>query len=298
MKFVPLWLTAMFVAAAASPATADTLLRWKFKPNATYRVAVTQETDMRTSYGRTQIRVRSSMQMEMEWKVLSVDEDGAAKMSQSFTRLSVDIAAPGRELKFDTKSEDQPEEAAMAFADAALPLIGKPFKLTMSPRGEISDVSIPEEAAALVEGEDALQILKEIFSADGLAKVLQDAVLVMPKDAVGPSDEWKTKTSRKLPIGSAELETTYAFRGPEESNGRTLQKIELDSQLKIEPIPGKPVAALKKHERAGALFFDAAAGRMARGQITQTIETERRYREVFIRVNSVMKTTAAISEAK
>src|SRR5690349_8570412 len=88
----------------ASPANAQTLLRWKFKPGQKFALAIEQDTTVQTMVNAPPESASLDMAMDLAWNVLDVDNSGTATMAQSFTRLKLKMTttSPKTEVTYDS----------------------------------------------------------------------------------------------------------------------------------------------------------------------------------------------------
>lgn len=277
-------LSLVFLLLLGASARGQKQLRWKLQPSQTFRVNFEQKTVTETTGAGKPTGITINNQMQMTWKVESV-EGGTMVMTQHFDRLSLMMksgdAAP---IEYDSASEQEPSGSAKEIAATVEPLIEAAFTVTMDHRGAIRDVQLSEAAAKALESTDSAK-LKQLFSAEGISRILSESAVEFPEGAVNAGDSWEANSETKSPLGLIKQLHTYTFAGAEDVDGTSLDKVTLKSVLEIakdKNVPSK--LKLLQQERTGKLLFDSEAGRMVRSESTQKLTTERPYRDLKIKV--------------
>src|SRR4029079_19001199 len=94
------------------------------------------------------------------------------------------------------------------------------FEITMTSRGEVKDVKIPEQVITALKNSPNAAEMGDIASADGFKQMISQGALVLPKDAPKKGDTWSTKVEINNPkVGKQTVETTYRYEGPKEIKG-------------------------------------------------------------------------------
>src|SRR5262249_11034826 len=141
--------------------------------------------------------------IDVVWTIQSVDADGKAKMTQRIERVRLAMDTPKTRVQFDSKDG----KAADATLEPVRALIGLELAVTMDARGEISEVKLPDDALKVLKGPKTAG-LGELFSSEGLKKMLNESVLPLPHGAVAKGKSWKRKLGLKL-FGDVKLEDVY-----------------------------------------------------------------------------------------
>lgn len=286
-------LTALLLVLLAPSLRAETLLRWKFQQGQRLHVTVEQATRLETTAGPKPREMKVDTTMEMDWQVNAVDDGGTAEMTQTITRLKMRMETLGAApVEFDTASEEQPTGTARYFI-AASRVVGVELKVAMTARGEITSVSLSDDAKKLLDEALAGTSLPALFSSEGLTATLKQTATALPEEAVDLGDTWETSTSSKLPIGEVRQMTTYTYAGSRDHDGRMLDAIDLKSQLQLSPSPkdAENAAQIKEQEHTGTLWFDAEAGRFVESNVSQKLVTESPYRGTQVRVSATTSQT-------
>jgi hypothetical protein len=269
-------LTLALFALAASPAAAQTTLRYQFKEGETLNYAMDQKMKMTTSVMGKNIDMNMDQTANMTWKIDSVDSEGNAKITITFGRMKMSMDSPMGKVEVDSQDADGPDDPlgkvlfGVVKAMAGMTVSGK-----INPRGEISDVQVPEKAAKQLGNLPGADALGDMFSPEGLKRMMGQSGLVLPKEAVKKGEKWDHKMDMKLPFGKINAEFNYVYDGPTEKGGRTLEKIALKPKMTIDPDPNAPFAMkMKSQEGGGHALFDNKTGKLNEVTINQTMEME------------------------
>ena len=272
---------------AASPAVAQQTLRWKFQPGLLYRVTFQQETTSKTPVGDQAIEVRLQMTMEMDWKIIQVDEAGLATMEQSFTRIRIALENPGVEsLLYDSSATSKPLGEAAQIAASLSPLIGKPFRVVMSSRGAVQKVTLSAQAQAALNQVPAESRLKDVFTTAGLAQTLQRSHAVLPEQAVQAGDTWESDLKVVTPLGDLKIKTTYRYLEAVQHADVAAVHLGVQGELKLVPAKetqsSKSPPKIKSQKMSGQIFFARDQGWMVSSEMTQSLVTESRYGDLLL----------------
>ena len=131
----------------ARPAIADeALLRWKFVEGQQLRLQLTQSLASETTVSNKPVKMNVDLTLEMSWLVDALDADGNAIVAQTFRRVTTKLVVPmGGTIEFDSSATKKPVGEAKEIAALIMPLIGKKLTTTITPRGEVREINLPEE---------------------------------------------------------------------------------------------------------------------------------------------------------
>lgn len=260
----------------AASASAQTTLRYKFKEGDNLKYTIEQKMKMTMNIMGNDVEMNMDQTSDMVWSIKSVDSAGNAKISVKFGRNKMTMDGPQGKTEVDSDSTQEPDDpVGQALYKVIKGLSGLEISGTISPTGEYSDVRVPEKAVKELQNLPGGEIFGDMFSADGLKRMMSQSGLVMPKEAVAKGTSWKNKTEMKMPFGKMIAEIDYTYDGTTDKDGRTLQKITLKPKATIEPSPDAKFAMkLKAHEGKGTALFDNAAGRLLEVTNQQTMEME------------------------
>ena len=143
-------------------------------------------------------------------------------------------------------------------------MLKKPFLLKMTARGEVVEMKPPQGFVESIN-KAAGGAAGGLFSEDTMKQM--GAFGLFPEEPVTPGKTWNRKMTSKVPvIGSMSVDTTFRYVGSENRGGRTLEKIAVTIQIKPGGEKGQATFSMKDIDSEGALYFDAAAGRLAEMQ--------------------------------
>lgn len=277
-----------------STALAQSTLRWKFQEGQTLQVRCVQETDTVMIVNNRRITVAIENQMEMQWEVKKVAEDGSADLEQTFKRLQMKMqTASAPPIQYDSEAKEQSSPAAEMVAEHIQPVLAQACSIRINSRGEIQEVKLPPELTKALTGDEA-KTWKSPFTKEGLEKTLRQVAVVLPEAAISKGDSWDQRRDIDSPLGRVQLNSKYTYHDSVKQDDRALEELRLTSELKfLTPPPGG--LKLVDQQTTGKLLFDAAAGRLASSQTEQKMTTERLYRDQKIRVESTSTVTATVS---
>ncbi len=274
--------------AVTTCARAEEPLRWKFKVGEKLNYDMVQ--DMTMSVAGPQIpQMNTTMHqvMNMTWDVQGVDEkSGEAVIRQKFDRVKMKMTTPVGGFDYDSKSDQPATGLAAMIAPMYKAMIGGEFEITMTARGEVKDVKIPEQVLTALKNSPNAAAMGDIASADGFKKMISQGALVLPKDPPKQGDSWTTKVEMKNPaFGKQTIETTYRYEGTKEIKGtkyaviRPKLKMEFDNQPNAAPAgqPQQPPQQqqmqmkIKDQSSSGEVLFDIHAGRLHSTTLTQNV---------------------------
>jgi hypothetical protein len=278
----------------AATASAQTTFRWKLSEGEKLAIAVTQETTSDVAYSGKKTTTLIKLRMHLTWQVLKPVEDGKIRVAQSLDRITFELDSPtaGR-VQFDSADQARPGAAAREIAAAIKDLMAAKHEITLSDSGEVlAAKTLGADPPAAASKNDAAA---PGLSAASVQQLLQQPLVVLPKDAKSIGDTWTTESELASALGPAKQKTTYRYaaRLKDEENAR-LEQIDVKTALEL-AAKGAALPVVKLHEQVGTVQFDSATGRVVSAEQSQKLVTERPYRETTIVVTlaSQQKTTVA-----
>src|SRR5262245_18721146 len=260
----------------AATASAQTTLRYKFKEGDTLKYVLEQKMKMTMNVMGNDIEINMDQSSDMAWSIGKVDDKGNAKITVKFGRQKMSMKSPMGNIEVDTNNSQEPDDPlGQTLYKVTKALAGVEVSGTVNPQGEYSHVVVPDKALKEFQELPGSANFGDMFSPDGIKRMLSQSGLIMPKEAVSKGKTWKNKTEMKLPIGKMLAEVEYTYNGPEEKGGHTLEKIALKPKATLEPDKNSPIAMkLKSHSAKGTAYFDNEAGRLQEVVTQQTMEME------------------------
>jgi hypothetical protein len=299
---------AMGTIGAANLASADEPLRWKFKVGEKLHHNMVQDTTMTAGGGPVpQLNTTIHQELDMTWDVQGIDEkSGEAVIRQKFDHVKTKMTTPIGGFEYDSKSdqlarpiggsEDDSKSTQVPSGLGAMvapmykAMMEGEFEFTMSARGEVKEVKIPEQVLVALKNSPAVGSMGDIGSPEGFKKMISESVLVLPKDPLKKGATWSTKTSVKNPqVGVQVMETTYTYDGTKEIKGKKFAVIRPQLKTSFEkqassdqagqpqqPLPQRQLETkVKEQNSEGEVLFDIAEGRLSSISMKQhaTMET-------------------------
>ncbi len=252
-------------------------LVWKFQVGDEYHYRMTQNMDMKMTLGVTDRKIETSVQqvLDMTWKIEAVDDQGLATLVQSVDRVQMDMQAPGQQkMHYDTDSDEAPSGFAAMLVPMFKAMTAEPFKMTITPRGEIKEFEMPEALAKAMATVPGAAAMGEMFSDEGFKKMIQQSSLILPEPKdLEPGHEWTTKIQIKnAQLGVIETETTYSYLGSREVEGKPFEVFSIVLKMSFGEAPGGVQMEVTSHESSGEILFNREAGRLESSKMQQDIE--------------------------
>jgi hypothetical protein len=257
-------------------------LRWKFKPDETLNYVLERGVEGKIVLSGAEIAFTMGMTFDTTWKTASVADDGTAAVELTVDRIQVNMSSPlFGNMVYDSKGGEEPKSPVwLQMKPVLTAMLGEAFKTKISPRGEVSDVVMPEKLAKSLAdqkiGENRRQgfgIGGNPFGEKGIKELIAKSVLILPetKDA-----DWTQSFENALPgLGKQTAETKFSSAGMETKDGRALAKITSVTELMFEP-EENPKAELEimSQEASATYYFDPAAGHLVSADGTQQMGME------------------------
>ncbi len=244
---------------------AEAPLVWKFNVGDEHHYQLTQNMNMKIVLGAAdrQIETKTQQVLDLTWKIEHVDEQGVAKMVQTVDRVQMDLQAPGQqEVHYDTDSDEPPSAFAAMLDPLFKVLLQEPLPVTISPRGEIQNMEIPETLSKAISGIPSAEMMGEMFRGEGFKKMVQNTSLVLPEASdLTPGHEWTRKGKLKNPqFGEIATKMTYRYLGPREVKGEPLEAFHVEIKMDFSEAPDGVRLEVESHESSGEILFSRESG--------------------------------------
>jgi hypothetical protein len=258
---------------AVSNASAQEPLRWKFDVGQKLNYNMVQDMTIGSAGGPLGAQnVSMRQEMDMTWEVQGVNDDGEAVIQQKFERVKMNMTLPVGVIEYDSKSEAAPVGAAAMLAPMYKTLTEAEFELTMTARGEIKDVKIPDEVLAALKNSPGAAAMGDMATPEGFKKMISQGALVLPESAPKPGDSWSTKVEMNNPTGGKQvIETTYRYEGTKDVDDVTFAVFRPSLKMSFE---GTDQAKIKEQNSSGEVLFNVEAGRLHSSKLEQKVSIE------------------------
>ncbi|MEL7498816.1 MAG: DUF6263 family protein [Planctomycetota bacterium] len=277
--------------ASSGQATDTSKLRWKLNQGESYTLNLSQKTTAKTEIDSRSNRVNSDVKIQFQWDIDNVDDDGVATIKQSIASIAVSVSdpeVPAQAVAFDTDSDQKPSRNSRDLLKQVKPLIGLEFVVSLSNRGELLNVELPEETEKRInELPNALR-LKALFNQQGLTELLRSSTLVFPESLT--EKKWQTDDLQSTPFGKLNRTVNYTLDDTSDSAWSIQSNISVSSETQtdeeiIASKTGDKGAKLIAFNGSGTLKFDPVSGRVVSSNSTSTAKTSAEYREKTIVTN-------------
>jgi hypothetical protein len=286
-----------------APAASAATLRWKLKPGDAFHYLMEQTTvTVPKRNGMDLGKITQTFTVDLTRTVKSVGDDGTAEMTQKFDRVRMKYDAGLVKVEFDSTKE--PDAASAPLVGSLKAMVGAEFSFKMTPRGEMSDVRIPEAVVKAFREAGSRGGAADQFSEEGFKKSLVETSVTFPAEDLAPGKAWSRQLKIPTPEGAQVTQTrTYTYEGPDAKEGAGVERIGITSKVDLQgAATGADKPEIKSQDCKGALYFDNVAGRMVNSVVTEKTETTLKVMDAKIDVtvdqNTTMKLMPAAAESK
>ncbi|MDZ4656295.1 MAG: hypothetical protein SH868_01820 [Bythopirellula sp.] len=234
-------------------------LEWKFTPGDAQSYHVTQSARLSADSIKQIAAVKQ--ELDLTWQVVEVNDDGSATISLRVSAFSFLATGPdGQEVRYDSDSNEEPQGYAAMLLPIGKRLSEAEVQLTMTSRGEVSDVKLPDELSEAVKSVPG----GKKFAQDGGLKSFESlarlgAPLLLPEGDIATGASWTEARELELPVlGPIKAEFAYVLRNP---LNRDLVNIDQMMTIDLEAQDDAERLDLVNQNSSGTLEFDTAAGR-------------------------------------
>jgi hypothetical protein len=271
-----LLLLVIAAASCGSTAMAAEPIRWKLKAGDKFNYDMNQDTTMNMNAGPAGQMVTTVQQkMEMTWDVQQVNEAGDAVIKQSFDRVTMNMNAPmGQTIEYDSDAAEPAEGLATMIAPLYDAMTEGEFEVTMSARGEIRDVKIPQEVIDAIKNSPGAAAMGEMATSEGFQNMIMQGALVLPEEPPAVGESWSNTATMNNPMaGKVTVETSYKYEGTKEVDGISMAVFRPTLKMGME---GNPTVQMKVTEQQseGEVLFNQEAGRLDSTSLQQTTKMD------------------------
>jgi hypothetical protein len=247
-------------------------LAWKFAPGLTNRYRMTQDTYLTINSGATgDAKTRSLVTIDLSWTVQKVNDDGSAVLKQQIDRLQIKAETGDSQVaEIDSASKEDPQGQAATLVPLLKALTSGSFTVTMTPRGEVKDVEVPEAIIEALKNQPGAAQMGDLATPEGFKKLVGQASFVLP-EKLEPGVTWTAKTEANMPgVGTQTATTTYRYEGPREVDGKVMEVFSATLDMKF--AGGQVPVEITNQESKGEILFNRAEGRLESSAIKQLNE--------------------------
>jgi hypothetical protein len=279
---------------SVSRCDAEVALRWKLREGTLLQVTMTQTIQTETSIGARKDAISFESEMVMDWRVDRTDDDGSIYLTQTYRQFRLKSETSDTEpVIYDSSSPDEPAEEMKPVARVMRPLLGIQTSLVLSSRGEVLDAQRPAETESLLGDLPAMSRWKQMLTREGMVRVLQQALGLLPELPVDVGDSWSQTIQRESPLGPLRIENTFTYDRAVPNGERSLERIKNSTKTVFPEADqsGQPSASLRHLPQPAVYLFDNREGYLVGSHVTQAVGSEVPYGDSRIRV----KTTGTIT---
>lgn len=264
--------SAILVLSIATTSFAQEELVWKFRANEKLNYQVTQQMETVSNFGGNETRQTLGQAMNMSWNILSAAASGEAVINQVVERIRMEMeGGPGSKISYDSSSKEKSDNPTVNAMGAVFQkIVGQDFKITMSPNGKVTDVTIPPELIDAVQNSAAGA--SQTLDKKTLTEMMKQSAVTLPDQPVNVGDTWKSQQTVPLPFGEMKISSTMTFIKKDE-NGDAI--IDVVPQINVVPAPNAPVkVSLSNSSGRGRVTFDIANGRVLKSELVLSMKMD------------------------
>lgn len=263
--------------------------QWKLAAGDSFLVLLEQKSTATTKYETRTSDLGTETRIELDWRVVSVEED-IARIEQTIERLTLSLQAPtadgsGR-MEMDTRDLGAARGATPELIAQLQALVGLKFFVNMSLAGEIRGVDVPEATLEALRAAPSTLAFRQMLTPDGLRQLYGQSTFVLPLEAIQPNFSWQTESEAASPWGPLAVQTRYTYSGTADFENKPVAQFQIERNLAVTPAGDTAKTAelaeearLDSQAGSGTFFFDSSAGHFVAGDFEQKIETTRTYRD-------------------
>jgi len=259
-----------------TPASAQTLLRWKFTEGQTLKQSMETKTTTTATLGGQALKTMQTMVVDSLRTTKKVLPSGNAQIQQKSERVHARLDGPGGQvLEFDSREKKDLEGP---FGEILNPVLGAlaqaEVPLELTPQGKREKFELPRGLLDALKSAPGDSRMSSFFSEESVRQML-DALPSFPDGPLALGTTWTEHVKLPMPFGTLHIDQTYRYEGKETKDGRELHKIGLKSGISFQKKEGAPFEMkVKPNEATGVLYFDSEAGRFTSMSQTQNVTME------------------------
>lgn len=277
---------AMALAMAMAPAArgeeaAAKKLAWKFAVGQRWRVETVSEMSRTTKIKANVDETKVKTTIAMLWEVKDVDGEGVATIEQRPERLVVTHEhRGGAKYELDSEFLAKNPQFRGADRDAVRLLMEGVMTLKVDPRGVVRETVAAPEWLEKLKGSALAEIGDQFTQA---AELIPGVQLALPEGEIEAGAEWRSAAEGAEENARVRGEATFVYRGEAPLEGAPHDKIEI--AVTLQGLPKGVVVTNQSNQ--GVFWFDGAAGRGVKLQLTQNWKAEKEYRDNVILLTTI-----------
>lgn len=202
-------------------------------------------------------------------------------VTQEIVRAKMDVDVGGNKIVLDT---DRPDGGGMGnpgLQDFFKAMINQKLRFTIDRRMQVKEVQGHEAIVKkLADVNPGLKpMLETMLSREAMIQMVEPTLAAFPVDLVKKGSKWERTAELKMsPIGTYVTTYTFAYEGKEGFTDKISAATKIRYAPPREKVAGMPFTIkrgdLRGRDGKGLFFFDRDAGRLARGEMSMTMEGE------------------------
>lgn len=248
---------------ASADGRADEPLRWKFAVGDEFTTRVELIMRLKLDHSSGSLATEAREELELIWQVRNVTLTGDAVLVGKCNRVRARLQDKnGEELQFDSSAGEPASGLAAMLAPTYEAMMDGEYRLTVSPRGQVSQVQISPEVEQAIRTAPGVESSGADAAVDAFRATLTEWIVPLPDEPPPEGKTWSTRSPAAIPgLAGGEVVTEYEYAGTRELDHRTYAVIRVALQLKLAD-GAEPTAIVKDEQSGGEAMFDAAAGRL------------------------------------
>lgn len=281
-----------------SAAHGQTQLAWKFAKGDQFRLELDQLAKTNSEVTNRKVQISNRIVLKARWEVVSVNEAGTATLIQVIDAVSMKLTNTNPEgsvatVEVDSERETKDKVAIELLKDIT-PIIGQKVTFEMDAQGKVSNFEMSEATMEVLRDAPSSMEIRKIFSAEGMKDVFGPAAVILPNEEIAAGHKWTG--SREIENKAGKFKQTILYSVPELSAKESVV-IKMNSQTDIVGEPNEKIKVVTQSGN-GSITFDAARGFMKESLFKSTIQTETKYRNMTIDVNTVDEAMFTIEKVR
>ena len=266
-----------------SKSTSDAVeLKFNLEKGKTYVYAMKTHFDMNMEMMGKKMETGGDVDFGFKMKVDDVDAQGNRMLSNTYDAIRFRMNAMGIDMGYDSKNTgDTTKESMMSgmFRKIFSSMVGKTFKMTMSPSGEVSKIEgLTEMVQSMSEHMDLPENMrekmsgqfKESFNEDQIKQSFQQGFGFYPGKPVKPGDSWTKNMKTNMNKMAMDMETKYTVKEIKDN----MAFLEISAVLKAARSDSGSVTSSMdiKGDSKGTMEIDLATGLNKLGRMDMTMK--------------------------